>query len=208
MSPVAQAWLEIGIGLVFCYVGYTAARAVIGLWGAAIGLLLGGMVDGWLSQRVAYLATQPWLHYVIVIVMAVVVAWLAFAYYWVGVLVALGSLGWSLGTLMSGSLHLGDAVAFGVTALVAGLAVVAGWVLELPRLLLILTTALLGAGAVASGAAELLGSRISWFDPGAWGLEPVLQAIWLGGFLLLAVSGAIVQQHGKSQRTLRAAYRR
>ncbi len=208
MTPVVQAWVEIGLGLIFCYVGYTAARTVIGLWGAAIGLLLGGMVDSWLSERIAYLATQPWLHYVIVIVVAVVMAWLAFAYYWVGVLVALGSLGWSLGALMSGSLHLSGATAFGISALVAGLAVVAGWVLELPRLLLIVTTALLGAGAVVSGAAELLGSRISWLDPGAWGLEPLLQAIWLGGFLLLAVSGAIVQQRGKSQRTLRAAYRR
>jgi hypothetical protein len=208
MAPVAQAWLEIGLGLIFCYVGYTAARVVIGLWGAAIGLLLGGLIDAWLSARIPYLSTQPWIHYVIVIAIAIAVAWLAFAFYWAGVLAALGSLGWALGTLLSGSLHLTAPTAFGVSLLVAGLVVVAGWVLELPRLLLILTTALLGASAVLSGASELLGSRARWFDPGAWAEEPWTQIAWLGGFLALVISGALVQRQGRSERTLRAAYRR
>ncbi|PFG15617.1 hypothetical protein ATK74_0137 [Propionicimonas paludicola] len=208
MGPVVQAWVEIGLGLIFCYVGYTAARVVIGLWGAVIGLALGGAADAWLSERISYLATQPWLHAVIIIVIAVAVAWLAFGFYWIGVLAALGSIGWGLGTVLSSSLHLADATAFGVTALVAGLAVVAGWVLDLPRTLLILITALIGAAAVVSAAAGLFGSRISWFDPHAWALEPWFQAAWLGGFLVLAISGVVAQQHGKSERTLRAAYRR
>jgi hypothetical protein len=207
MAPVVQAWVGIGLGLVFCYVGYTAARVVIGLWGAVVGLLLGSAIDTWLTQRIAYLGTQPWTHYVIVIAVAVGAAWLAYAFYWAGVLAALGSLGWALGTAVSASLHLADATAFGVTALVAGLIVVAGWVLELPRLLLILVTSLLGAAAVVSNVAGLVGSPINWFDPRAWALEPWLQAVWLGGFLFLAVTGAVAQQRGKSERTLRASYR-
>lgn len=208
MGPVAQAWVEIGLGLIFCYVGYTAARVVIGLWGAAIGLLLGGFVQSWLAARIPYVSTQQWLQVTIVVVVALLAAWLAFAFYWAGVLAALGSLGWALGTVLSTSLHLDNATGFGVTALVAGLVVVAGWVLELPRLLLILTTALLGAGGVVGGVAELLGSRISWFDPRAWGLEPWLQLAWLGGYLALAITGILAQRQGKSEQTLRAAYRR
>lgn len=208
MSPVAQAWLEIGIGLVFCYVGYTAARIMIGLWGAAVGIGLGGAIEVWFAERVAYVSTQQWIQVAIVVVVAVAAAWLAFAFYWVGVLVALGSLGWGLGTVLSNSLHLDGATALGVTALVAGLAVIAGWVLELPRLLLILTTALMGAAAIATGVSVLIGSRINWLEPQAWTVEPLVQLAWLVGFLVVTVSGIIAQQHGRSERNLRAAYRR
>lgn len=207
MDPVAQAWLEIIVGVVFCYVGYSAARVLIGLWGTAVGGLLGWMLLDWFTWRAPSLGALDWLPYVVVVGLALAGAWLAFAFYSVGVLVALGSLGWVLGGALSTSLHLVATAAVGAGVLVAGIVVIAGWVLELPRVLLILATALLGAATVTGAVARLLAAELAWFDQRSWTAQPWLHVAWLAGFLAIAVSGMLVQRRAKSEPTLREAYR-
>ena len=41
MGYVWVGVIEIGLGLVFCFLGYSAARVVLGLWGAVIGYFAG-----------------------------------------------------------------------------------------------------------------------------------------------------------------------
>ncbi len=208
MDPVAQGWLEIVVGMVFCYVGYSAARVVIAMWGAGIGGVTGAVALAAVTERIPSLGALDWLPYVVVIGMALVGAGLSFAFYGAGVLIALGSLGWWLGTVLSTAMGLASTTAMGVSVLVAGLVIMAGWVLELPRLLLIVITALVGATAIISGLGRVISAQVDWFDVQGWTAQPWLHVAWLSGFLLLTVSGVLVQRKAKSERTLRAAYQR
>ena len=36
--------IEIGLGLVFCFLDYSAARVVLGLWGAVVGYFAGALL--------------------------------------------------------------------------------------------------------------------------------------------------------------------
>lgn len=205
-----QVWVglaEIGLGLVFCFLGHSAARVVLGVWGAVLGYLTGSVV---------YLLLWDWLGggilgavpiQVFAIAMALLMAWLSFAFYTVGVLLSMGSVGWGVGILLSQVLHLPGWLSFALAMLVAAGLVMVGWTLNLPKLLLIVLTALVGAGAVVDGIQLLIGNRLQWFDDAAWRLEFATHLAWSGAFVALAIAGIAVQLRQPSEDTLREAYK-
>lgn len=205
-----QVWVgvaEIGLGLVFCFLGYSAARVVLGVWGAALGFALGSFVHLALLQWTGspILAAIP--IQVFAIVMALVVAWLSFAFYTIGVLVSMGSVGWGLGILLAEVFHFPGWLSFALAMITAAGLVMVGWTLNLPRLLLVVLTALVGAAAIVDGVQFLLGQRIAWLDDAGWRLDFATNLAWTAGFVVLAVAGITLQLRQSPDRTLREAYR-
>lgn len=206
MSPMIVGWVELGLGLLFCFVGYTAARVVLGLWGATVGVYAGHLAYQWLAIRFSLTPTGSALYWVVVVACAVLLAWLAFGFYTTAVLLTLGSLGWVAGAALAGWLHLNDLFSLALSALVAGALVVVGWTTELPRTLLIVATALIGAGSILDGGQSLLGHRLSWLDTAAWSDQLWVHLGWTAVFLVLAGLGIWAQLRGDSEKNLRAAY--
>jgi len=206
MGYVWVGVIEIGLGLVFCFFGYSAARVVLGLWGALIGYVAGSMVYVALSQWLGggWITAVP--EWVFSVVLALVMAWLSFAFYAVGVLLSMGAAGWALGQLAAQSLHLPAWSAFALALVLAAGLVVVGWTMDLPRVLLILVTAAVGAGGVVDGVQLIIGNRMPWMDQGFWRLQTNTAVIWAVGYLVLMLTGIFFQARQASGPTLRAAY--
>ena len=205
---MGQVWvgvIEIGLGLVFCFLGQSAARVVLGLWGAVFGYLAGAVLYvalyNWLGACVA--VVPDW---VFAVALALLLAWLAFAFYAIGVLLSMGAVGWGLGQALSQSMHLPAWLTLSLSLLLAAGLVMAGWTMNLPRLLLIVITAAVGAGAIIDGIQVLIGGRLPWTEVSFWRLDTNTAALWAGGFLVLVFAGIFVQSRQVSDGTLRDAY--
>ena len=198
--------IQIGLGLVFCLFGQSAARVVLGLWGAVIGYFVGAQL---------YIAAYNWLgggwiaavpDWVFSIGTALLVAWMAFAFYAMGVLLSMGALGWAFGQALSQGLNLPVWLTFSLSLLLAAGLVMVGWTMDLPRLLLILVTAIVGAGGIIDGVQLLMGTRQPWTDDAYWRLQTNTAVLWTGAFLALVLVGMFVQSRQKAEGTLREAY--
>jgi hypothetical protein len=198
--------IEIGVGLVFCFLGHSAARVVLGLWGAAIGYFGGALLYVALYQWLGggWIAAVP--DWVFSVALALVMAWLSFAFYAIGVLLSMGALGWAIGQVASQGLHLPTWLTFALSLVLAAGLVMVGWTMNLPRLLLILITAVAGAAGIIDGIQLIMGTRVPWVDEGFWRLQTNTALIWSGAYLALLLFGILVQSRQASGGTLREAY--
>ncbi len=206
MGYVWTGVIEIGLGLVFCFLGYSASRVVLGLWGAVIGYFAGSVLYVALSQWLGggWIAAIP--EWVFSVVLALVLAWLSFAFYALGVLFSMGAVGWGLGQVAAQAMHLPAWLTVALSLVVAAGLVVVGWTMNLPRFLLILITAVVGAAGVIDGIQLIVGNRMPWADEGFWRLQTSTAVIWGAGYLVLMLAGIIFQSRQASGGTLREAY--
>ena len=208
LAPVWLGVAEVGLGLIFCFIGYTAARAVLALWGALVGLVAGGalyvILVNWLHEP--FVTWVPW--WAVSIACALLLAWLSFAFYAFGVLVSMGAIGWGLGQFASTTMHLPGWISFGMGLVAAAGLVMVGWTLNLPNLLLVVVTALVGAGAIVDGLQAVGGHRLDWFDQVGWRTDLVTNTAWTVAFVVLAGAGMVLQFRQNSEDTLREAYKR
>lgn len=208
MWGIDPLWLglgEIALGLAFCFIGQTAARVIIGLWGALVGFVMGNSLHQYLALSFPDIfSVIPW--WVISLALALLVAWLAFAFYAVGVLVSMGTMGWNGGTWLAVGfgLHPSSAAILSVIAAV-GLVMV-GLLMNLPRLLLVLLTAAVGAGLIVAGLQQTLGYPLDWSDQLAWQRDTASYLIWAGAWVAIAGAGVVLQFRQKSDETLRDSY--
>jgi hypothetical protein len=130
----------------------------------------------------------------------------AYALYAAGVLVMLGSIGWSLGLLVVTFASIPEAWQLPVCVVLALLLAGIGVAADVPRKLMIVGTAVIGAVICVNAIQQLTDQRIFWLNSLSWGPDLGPHLIWLGIFVVLAVAGTVVQwrQHGAA--SLRAAY--
>jgi len=180
---------------------------VLGLWGAVLGYLTGSAV---------YLALYQWLDgsvigvipiQVFAIAFALLAAWLSFAFYAIGVLLSMGSVGWGLGLMLAEATSAPGWLSFALGMVVAAGLVMVGWAMNLPKLLLVVLTAMVGAGAVVNGVLLLLNQQVLWFDNQAWQAQTGANLAWTAAYIALAASGMVVQMRAHSEGTLREAYK-
>ncbi len=198
--------IEIGLGLVFCFLGYSAARVVLGLWGAVIGYLAGAVLYMSLSQWLGggWISAVP--EWAFSVVLALVMAWLSFAFYAIGVLLSMGAVGWSLGQMAAQGMHLPAWMTIALALVLAAGLVVVGWTMNLPRFLLILITAVVGSAGVLDGVQLIMGNRMPWLDEAFWRQQTNTAVLWGVGYLVLMLAGIFFQSRQASGGTLRAAY--
>jgi hypothetical protein len=206
MGSVAVGVIEIGLGLVFCFLGYSAARVVLGLWGAVVGYFAGTLLYMALSQWLGggWITAVP--EWVFSVVLALVLAWFSFAFYAIGVLLSMAAVGWALGQATAQGLHLPAWLTLALSLVLAAGLVMVGWTMNLPRFLLILITAVSGAAGVIDGIQVILGTRMPWADEGFWRLQTNTAVLWGAGYLALMLAGLFFQTRQASGGTLRDAY--
>jgi hypothetical protein len=192
MEDVVVGLLAIAVGALFCFRGFVAMRIIIPVWGAFAGFMLGaGLVDAGSDARFL----RSLLAWIVGLAVGLLFAAIAYLYYEVSVLLAMGAIGFTLGVNVM--------VALGVSWswLVALVGVAAGAVLafvaiagDLPGVLLIVLTALAGSAAVVFGLMLLTGA-VDTADFASAATTELLDDDWwwYALYLVLAIVGIVVQ---------------
>ncbi|MFM2079229.1 MAG: hypothetical protein RJA49_3119 [Actinomycetota bacterium] len=193
MKDVLVGCFAILVGALFCFRGWLAMRIVIPIWGAFAGFLFGaGLIQAWFGD--GFLRTP--LSWLVGLVLAMVFFFLAYLYYEVCVILAMGFIGFTLAV--------GVLTAVGVTwnwvLVLVGLAVgIALGVLairtNLPMGVLVVFSALAGA-TIITGGVMLIANRVN-VDDFAHGstTKDVLHGhpVWFILYAALVVAGVIAQ---------------
>jgi hypothetical protein len=191
-EEIVLGLLAVIVGVVFCFRGYLTMRLVIPLWGALAGFLLGaGLVasvtgDGLLGGLASWAGG---------VVLGLLFALIAYTYYEVSVVLAMGAIGFALGT----SLMVALGVSWNWLIVLTGVAVavllaVIALMGELPMVLLTVLTATAGASAVVAGLLLLTGG-LETSELGTTALTDQLQEApgWWVLYAVLALAGIVAQ---------------
>lgn len=205
MSQIIWGILAILAGVVFCFRGYLAMRSVIAVWGGFVGFGLGAALVAVATGEPPLAGAIGWIA---AIVAALLFGGLAYAFYAVAVVLAMGSVGYGLGAGLAalftdiGWLHILLGLV-GATLLIA-LAVLT----NMPELLLILVAASGGATAIIAGVLLLMGA-VSPETLGPDAIGRVTTHYWWINLVYLAlfIAGLITQLSRRSTANLRTSYR-
>jgi hypothetical protein len=199
MNDVVVGVLAILVGALFCFRGFLAMRLVIPIWGAFFGFFLGaGLVDagsdsGFLENALAWFVAFGF---------AVFFGLIAYAYYEVCVALALGAIGFTLGTSLMVAIGVTWSWVIVLVGVVLGVALaVLAIVGDLPAVILIVLTAMAGASAVIVGIMLLTNT----IDTESLGVSSTTEEIdddwwWYAGYLVLAIAGVVAQVSDGARR--------
>ncbi|MEI2702224.1 MAG: DUF4203 domain-containing protein [Baekduia sp.] len=191
MRDVIFALLAIAAGALFCFRGNLAFRIVIPIWGAFVGFATGAALvaslggDGFLSTATGWFVGFG---------LAVVFGALAYLFYAVSVVIAMASIGFSLGA----SAMLAIGVSWTWVAVLVGLAFAVllaytAIVSDLPMVLLTVLSAMAGASAITTGVMVLV-DEISTRDFTDEAVTASHNPWWvIAMYLVLAVAGIVSQ---------------
>jgi hypothetical protein len=197
--------LAIAIGLAFCFYGFKVFLVLLPIWGFFAGFLLGANGVTALFGD-AFLATAT--GWVVGFLLGLLFAVLSYLYYWIAVILLGGALGYqlTLGFLQWISPDFDGFIAFILALIVGAIFAVGFFVLHMPAVLVIVATAIAGAGATVAGVIVALGLvEHTNLEGGVFGIYQThdLSIIWLIAAIALAFAGAIYQT--RTVATLSAA---
>jgi hypothetical protein len=187
------ALLTLLIGLAFCFAGYRFFRILIAIWGFFLGFLLGATGVA-ATFGGGFLSTV--LGWVIGIVVGLVLGMLAYLLYKLAVVILGASVGYWIGTGVmtaigfSGQQFLTELVGI-IVAVVLAILIIA---LNLPKILIMVFTAMGGARNILAGVLLLLG-RIPLGGLQYGAAEAVIRnsLFWSIAWIVLAAAGFVVQ---------------
>jgi hypothetical protein len=143
------------IGLLLVLRGYPMIRAVISLFGALVGFVLGAALTAQITHTGLFDTRVDLIGGAIG---AVVFAVLAFLIYKVAMIGGLAAIGFTLGTSLMVALHVTTPGASLIAGILVALALaVIAWRLDLPALILVVLTVLTGASITTFGTLVALG---------------------------------------------------
>jgi hypothetical protein len=204
MNDVLVGLAAIAIGLLFCFRGYVAMRLIIPVWAFFAGFMLGaGLVagvgdEGFLQSAAAWLTG---------LAIGLLFAAIAYLYFVVSIVLAMGTVGFALGTAALTALDVTWSWVVVLGGLAAGvlLAVVA-IATDLPAVVLIVLTAFGGASVAVFGLMLILGVvQTGELDSEAATRTADDDWWWYAISLVLAVGGVVVQS--RIAASLRASAR-
>ena len=190
------------VGAAFCFAGYRFFRILIAIWGFFAGFNLGTAAMTALFSN-AFLQTTTGI--VLGLVLGLVFAVLAYFFYYFAVVLLGATAGYDLGSGFIGAIGLNNP---GFIAVIVGvvLAVVFAFlilILNLPKLLIMVFTALGGAVAMLAGLLILLGQvKVAYLQYGD--AVALVRASWFWSIvaIALAVVGFLAQWRTMQEYTL------
>ncbi len=199
MTDVVLGILALLVGLLLCFRGSGAMRVLLALWGAFVGFGLGAGLVAALTDQ-GYLETVTgWL---VAIVLAVLLAALAYVFFAVAVVLAFASMGFVLGRTVAAALGADEPWVLTVVGLAGGVLLgLLAVVTNLPELVLIVVSAFAGASVAVAGLLLVL-DRFDVDDVTAARVPLADQPVWYVGQLVLAVVGIVVQLRHTRRRRL------
>ena len=190
----------IAIGLAFCFWGFRVFLILLPIWGFFAGFLLGANAMTAIFGD-AFLATVT--GWVIGFGLGLLFAVLSYLYYWVAVILLGGVLGYQLtiGLLQWIGFEADGIVAFLLGLVVGAIFAVGFFLLQMPAVLVIVASAISGAGATLAGVVIALGLvPYEALNFGIFGAMQQWDVGWIGiiAAIALAFAGAIYQTRSVS----------
>ena len=204
MDDILVGIFALIVGLVFCFSGYFALRVVIPIWGAFAGFMLGaGLMDNFTDE--GFLASA--LGWVVGVAVALVFGLLAYVFYEIAVILAMGAIGFALGSTLMVALGITWSWVIVLVGLAAGvLLAILAVVGDMPMIVLSVLSALAGASAATTGIMLIFGAiSLSDFDSVATTDRLNEDWWWFAIYAGLAIVGLIVQIRNTTR--LRASMR-
>jgi hypothetical protein len=186
------ALIAVAIGLIACFFGYRLFRAVLPVFGFVVGAIVGAQAV-FLIFNEGIFATL--LSIVAAVVVGIVFGLLAYFWWALGIVLAVGGMGFAIGNALLPALNLDLDIVSWLLGLAVGLGfALAAIVLRLPRAIVIAVTALWGAGATLGGVLIVL-QQIEPEELGYGAVDAVVSQsfVWLLIYLALAAVGAVWQ---------------
>ncbi len=190
------------LGAAFCFAGYRFFRILIAFWGFFAGFLIGASGVAALFGG-GFLATV--IGWIVGFVVGLLIAVLAYFFYYVAVVVLGASVGYWIGTALMTAIGFSSqgflSVLVGIIlAVVLAILIIA---LKLPKLLIMVFTALGGARTIIAGILLIIG-RIPLAGLQYGGAEAVIRNSWFWGivWIVLAAIGFAVQWRSMQEYTL------
>ena len=189
---VFVALVAVAVGLVVCFFGYRIFRLLLPFLGFFVGLIVG-------AQVVASIFGEGFLATIIGVVAGLVVGLLfgalAYVWWWLGVILVFGGMGYSLGAAIFPAIG----IDVGIFNFVLGLASAAVFaiiaiVLRMPKLIVVAVTGLWGSGAVIAGW-MIFTNQLEPDQLGFGAVDAVVSqsVFWLIVFFAVAVVGMAFQ---------------
>jgi hypothetical protein len=201
MQGLLLGALAIAIGLAFAFWGFRVFLILLPIWGFFAGFLLGANGVQYIFGEAFLASVTSW---VVGFGLGLLFAVLSYLYYWVAVILLGGALGYQLtiGLLQWIGFEADGIIAF-LLAIVGGAIFAVGFfLLQMPAVLVIVATAISGAGATIAGIAIGLGIiNYEALGNGIFGAHAVSDMGWLGiiATIALAFAGAIYQTRTMSE---------
>lgn len=197
--------LVLAIGAAFAFWGFRVFLILLPIWGFFAGFLLGAngvtaLLGG--ADPGAFATISGWI---VGFLLGLLFAVLSYLYYWVAVILLGGALGYQLTVGVLAWIGFSDDGLIGlagfVLALIVGAVFAVGFfLLHMPAVLVIVATAIIGAGAMVAGVVVGLGivpeEKLQLvFDSGIFGVYNLgdLGIVWAIAAIALAFAGAIYQ---------------
>lgn len=195
--------LALLLGAAFCFAGYRFFRVLIAIWGFFAGFLIGASGVAALFGG-GFLATV--LGWIAGVVVGLIIAAVAYFFYVVAVVILGASVGYWIGIGLMSAIgfssqgFLTELVGI-IAAVVLAILIIA---LNLPKVLIMVFTALGGASTILAGILLLIG-QISLLSLQNGAVEAVIRNSWFWGliWLVLAVIGFAVQWSSMHDYTLK-----
>jgi Domain of unknown function (DUF4203) len=190
------------VGAAFCFVGYRFFRILIAIWGFFAGFNLGAGAMTALFHN-AFLGTTTGI--VLGLVIGVVFAALAYFFYYIAVVLLGASVGYSIGSGLMAAIGLNNpgfiSVVVGVVlAVILAVLILA---LNLPKILIMVLTALGGAVAMVAGVLMLFGQiHVAGLQYGVAVAEVRASWFWSIVVVALAIVGFLAQWRTMQEYTL------
>ena len=147
--------IAVAAGALFCFRGARAFHIIIPAWGAFVGFTLGAGLVGSITGTGFLRTGLAWL---VGLGLAVCFALLAYFFFEVAVVLAMGSIGFALGASLVAALGISWTWVIVLTGVaLGGLLAVAALIVDLPMILLVILSAMGGASAIVTGLMLLVG---------------------------------------------------
>ena len=184
--------LAIAIGLAFCFWGFRVFLILLPIWGFFAGFVLGANGVDYIFGDGFLATTTGW---VVGFLLGLLFAVLSYLYYWVAVILLGGALGYQLtmGLLHWIGFEADGLIAF-ILALVGGAVFAVGFfLLNMPAVLVIVASAISGAGATLAGVAIALGLvAVEDSTGGIFGLHTQWDFGWIGIIAAIALALSLI----------------
>lgn len=203
MSSVVVGLIAVVSGLILCFGGRTIFRIILSVWGAFVGFTLGGSLVSSFTGEQPFATVLGWGVSVLV---ALLFAGLAYSFYVLAVIIAIGSIGYSLGAGLGIALGATGTVVLVIGILAALLLAGAALATSLPDVLLTVLTALTGAAAIVEGIMLVVGVAKPSDLTETSLREFVVQQPWwwIAMYVVIAIFGMLVQHRAGRGDTMRS----
>lgn len=203
MSYVLVGLIAIVSGVILCFGGRTIFRIILAVWGAFVGFTLGGALMSALTGEPPFSDVLGWVGSVLA---ALLFAGLAYSFYVLAVIIAIGSIGYSLGSGLGIALGATGTVLLVLGVLAALVLAGAALATNLPDILLTVLTALTGAAAIVGGLMLVVGVA----EPSDLTETSLREFVaqqplwWTAMYVVVAIVGIVVQHRAGRGDTMRS----